>query len=127
MFINNNVQNKQKVYYAHSMLHYGSNIENEDIIMLEKMGYEVINPNNKVFEKEYQETKDFNVFLKLVESADVLAFRSVLGKISMGVRTEIEHAQKLDKPVIELPTFLVERFLTMRETVDYCRPLNVKF
>lgn len=117
---------KKKVYYAHPMAFYGSQVEHNDIEMLKKMGYEVINPNHPDNEGEYQKTKDFNVFLNLVGGCDVLAFRSMVGPITSGVGNEIEYAQGLNMPVIELPFLLKNRFLDIHETREYFRPLNIQ-
>jgi hypothetical protein len=113
---------KQRVYYAHGMLHYDSELEQEDVKMLKTMGFEVENPNHIDNEREYIRTKDFNVFLNLVKSCNILAFRSVAGKITAGVGKEIQFAKELGMPVIELPTLLSDRFLTIEETIEYFRP-----
>lgn len=119
-------KNLKKIYYAHSMLHYGSELEHQDILLLERLGYEVINPNHPDNEAAYLKNRDFNVFFNLVSMCDVLAFRSVLGKISAGVAKEIDFAYSKNIPVIELPTLTQDRILTIEETVKYCRPKGVK-
>lgn len=120
------IENKKKrVYYAHSMLHYSSQVEHDDVELLQKMGYEVENPNNERNEAEYLKTHDFDVFLRLVRSCDLVAFRGVFGKISTGVKTEIDYAKERDIPVIELPTFTSDRFLSIAETRAYCRPKSI--
>jgi len=116
---------KKKVYYSHTMLMYNSSIEEEDTKLLEKMGYEVINPNKKENEEEYLRTLNFDVFLRLVKQCDILAFRGIFGKISFGVKTEIDYARQLGLPIIELPTFTSDRFLSITETQNYCRPKTV--
>ena len=114
-----NMENKKlRVYFAHGMLHYNS----KDIKLLESLGFEVINPNHEDNEKAYMKSKDFKVFLDIVKSCDILAFRSILGKITSGVGREIEFARRRDMPIIELPTFTSDRFLSLEETVEYCRP-----
>lgn len=123
---------KKKIYYAHNMLQYGSNIEAQDIETLEKLGFEVINPNHPDNEAEYfkrkkeQPGKEFTVFTDLVKTCDFLAFRSIMGRISAGVGKEIKFAKEHNLPIIEMPTITTDRFLTVEETIEYCRPLGVK-
>jgi len=117
---------KLKVYYAHPMVFYGSQIEYDDIKTLEMMGFEVLNPNHPNNEEAYHKrNKDFNLFLELVNSCDILAFRSIINKITIGVAKEIRFAETLGMPVIELPTITEDRILSKEETIKYFRPLNI--
>ena len=114
----------KRVYYAHNMLHYGSNIEHQDIETLQKMGFEVVNPNHPDNEKAYKE-HGFSIFTDMVDRCDILAFRSIMGSISAGVGKEINFARAKNMPVIEMPTITTSRFLTVNETIEYCRPLGI--
>ena len=122
----------KKIYYAHNMLQYGSNIEDQDIKTLESLGFIVINPNHPDNEKAYYDKKkshpgtEFSVFTDMVKSCDAIVFRSIMGKISAGVGKEIMFAKELGMPIIEMPTITTDRFLTVEETIEYCRPLGVK-
>lgn len=41
---------KLRCYYAHTMTSYGSTIEQQDVELLESLGFEVINPNQKKYQ-----------------------------------------------------------------------------
>lgn len=122
----------KKIYYAHNMLQYGSNIEAQDIKTLEEMGFEVVNPNHPDNEQAYKQKKiefpgtEFSIFTDMVRNCDCIAFRSLMGKISAGVGKEITYAKELGMPIIEMPTITTDRFLTVSETIEYCRPLGIK-
>ena len=42
-----------KVYYAHPINYYNTAVEKKDIETLEKLGFEVFNPNQKWIEQGY--------------------------------------------------------------------------
>jgi hypothetical protein len=106
------------------MILYGSQIEYDDIRMLEDLGFGIVNPNSPGNEEKYLEKRAFGFFLDMVRSCDVLAFRSLLGNITTGVGKEIEYAIEHKIPVIELPYITKNRFLTQGETEMYFRPHN---
>lgn len=120
--INRNM--KKKIYYAHNMMQYGSQIEYDDVKMLEEMGFEVVNPNTPGNEEKYLEKKAFGFFLDLIRGCDILAFRGYFNKITSGTGTEIRYAEEHKMPIIELPYITTDRFLTRDETNKYFRPLN---
>lgn len=117
----------KKVYYAHSMHLYNTVQEKRDVEFLEKLGYEVYNPNSqKVQEgvKEYKEkhgdSRTMEYFIDLIEACDILAFRSHIdGKIPSGVGAEINTALGFMMPIIELPTLVKSRLLDVEETRQY--------
>lgn len=115
---------KKKIYYAHPMMLYGSEIEYQDVKMLEALGFEVINPNSPGNEEKYLEKRAFGFFLDMVRDCDAIAFRSLLGRISTGVGKEVTYATEHKMPVIELPYITSDRFLTQGETEMYFRPHN---
>lgn len=114
------------------MLQYGSNIEAQDIETLTNLGFDVVNPNHPDNEAEYYKRKAenpekaFSVFTDMVANCDCLAFRSIMGKISAGVGKEIRFAKGLNLPIVEMPNITSDRFLTVDETIEYCRPLGIK-
>ena len=131
VFSQNKEQHMKKIYYAHNMLQYGSNIEAQDIGTLEILGFEIINPNHPDNEAAYFNRKkeapgtEFTVFTDLVKGCEGIAFRSIMGRISAGVGKEIRFAKELGLPIIEMPTITTDRFLTVEETIEYCRPLGI--
>lgn len=128
-------QFKKKVYYAHSMGIYNTKQEERDIKLLEDLGYEVINPNNKevsdLFKKyideekrSYEDAFDI-VFGYLVRESDILAFRAQLdGFIGAGVAKEIEIAEVNSKPIIELPSAIYKRVATPEQTRAYLKEIG---
>ena len=110
---------KLKCYYAHPMLSYNSTIEQKDLILLEKLGFEVENPNQETHQKGCQDyaakfggDKVMDYFKLIVEDCELVAFRSMPnGEILSGVGVEVEHAININIPVIELPSNITRRTL----------------
>jgi len=122
-------ESKLKCYYAHSMHIYGSLQEARDMTLLEKLGFAVINPSEKSFAAAYETWKKANpyeramrYFEDCVMSCDVVAFRAHIdGKIPSGVGAELEAALKVGIPVIELPSLVSGRMLSLKDTVEYLK------
>ena len=103
-----------KCYYAHPITSYGSDIEKQDIVLLESLGFDVLNPNQPEYDIAYKE-QGMTVFLELVDSCDMVAFRAFPdGSIPAGIAKEVFQAGI--KPVIELPTNLQPRVLNVEQT-----------
>jgi hypothetical protein len=120
--------NKLKCYYAHTMTSYGSTIEQIDIKLLEKLGFEVVNPNQPRFQEEcaayskkYGWDKVMDYFKKVIsEECDMVAFRSLPnGQILSGVAAEVQHAIEKGLPIIELPCSVEKRCMDYPETKRY--------
>jgi len=118
-----------KMYYAHSMALYNTAQERRDVETLETMGFEVVNPNSQIvtegieqFKKEYPMANYMNYFDVLMNSCDAIAFRgNPDGKIGAGVWYEIKHMLISNKPVMELPTIMTTRELSVEDTREYLR------
>lgn len=121
---------KKTVYYAHFMGVYGTLEEKENVVTLERLGLTVVNPNNPSVAEEFSKARKrhskylpafMEVFGKMVEECDIFAFQPMEnGKLSSGVFLELEHAIKLDKPIIELPNYgksLSKRKMSVEETL----------
>lgn len=109
----------RKVYYAHVMALYDTPQELRDVHLLERLGFEVLNPNAPVHQAG-AEREGMNYFKAVVESCGLLAFRALPdGSISSGVALEIEWANLALMPVIELPGSFSRRALTRKQTVEY--------
>lgn len=121
-----------KVYYAHSMHLYGKPQEKRDIELLQKLGFEVINPSEKEYCDQCAYLKAnghgdtiMEYFKEIIDSCDVVAFRSHPdGKIPSGVGVEVKHAINTKKPVFELPTLINSRFMELGETRQYLELLG---
>lgn len=118
---------KLKCYYAHTMLSYGSTIEKDDIMTLEALGFEVLNPNQKWVQEGCEahielhgKDKAMDYFKKLIDQCDLIAFRSNPdGTILSGVGFELKYAIDECKPIIELPCSLQNRIKDYTFTKRY--------
>ena len=122
-----------KCYYAHQISLYDTLQEERDIKILESLGFEVYNPNIDEVREAIKNAKETQpegnymeiVFKPLVEACDVLAFRAnVDGKIGAGCYKEIEYAEKVGRLVIELPSSICERGLTVEQTRQRIKELG---
>lgn len=118
-----------KLYYAHSVGIYDSPQEERDIIQLLTMGFEVYDPNNQevkedieMYRKIHGEEKVMDYFNSLLDQCDGLAFRAHAdGKIGSGVWYEIQYIKAQNKPIIELPSLITNRALSVEDTKEYLR------
>jgi hypothetical protein len=109
-----------KIYFARPISQYGTFQDNRDIALLEKMGFEVINPAKTEDVKEDYKKRGMPAYTDSVATADALAFRSFIDlKIGAGVSAEINKAIELNLPVFELPTITQQRILSVEETREY--------
>lgn len=111
--------NKKRVYYAHPVSLYGTKQEDRDVSTLINLGFEVVNPNHAIHQDGY-ERSGMIYFTELVRSCDALAFRAFPdGSIGAGIVYEIGDAERLQKPVFELPVGILSRGLTIAQTREY--------
>ena len=120
-----------KVYYAHSMGIYGTVQEKRDVEALEKLGFEVVNPADhedivvQMREQGSDSADIMDYFVSVVEDCDAVAFRALPGgMIPAGVYKEVRKAQKTDKPVIELPSSVTMREMTVEQTREYLHEIG---
>ena len=110
-----------KVYYAHCLAIYNTPQEQRDIHLLESLGFEVYNPNCKECADGYKE-KGMDFFADVVGSCDVLAFRALPdGRIPAGVAQEISYMIMCAKPIIEFPSGILKRTISVDETREYLK------
>jgi len=101
---------RKRVYYAHHMALYGTPQEARDVKFLEDLDFKVVNPNSY----EYRGC-GFNEYLEIAAGCDLIAFRALPdGRITCGVAKEIESGP----PVIELPSGISRRKLTIHQTLE---------
>lgn len=116
-----------KCYYAHSLITYNSEIEVEDVELLNELGFQVINPNTPELQEEcqeniYLENNDsvMEFFENVISNCNVLAFRSFRdGRIDSKVAAEIDAAYRSELPVIELPQNPESRYLSYNNSKPY--------
>lgn len=110
-----------KVYYAHCMSIYGSPQEEVDLVVLQGLFDEVLNPNSEKHQGQYK-TAGMGYFTDLVRQCTHLAFRANAdGSIPAGVAQEIEAALSEKMAVIELPTAIARRTLSVPATREWLR------
>ena len=114
-----------KAYYAHCQAIYNTKQEKRDIMTLELLGFEVLNPNMPVHqqvcrEREYSQIMSY--FTDLLKGCEVFAFRGLPGgAIPAEVAKELEVANENGKLIFELPTFSLRKILTVDETREYLK------
>ena len=108
-----------KIYYAHSIALYGSIQEKRDKNMLEALGFDVVMPNTPENDLGYRE-RGMDHFEKIISESGGVAFRANPdGSINAGVAKEITWARYYGKALIELPSMIERRALTVAQTRHY--------
>lgn len=121
------------IYYAHSLHLYNKPQEQRDVELLEKLGFEVINPNCLEYQEQMNIIKEkwadvphilsekiMEYCVEIVKGCDALAFRAhPNGKIPGGVGKEVFAAVEANKLIIELPSLLTDRVLSVYDTRAY--------
>lgn len=126
---------KQKVYYAHFMGIYNTPQEKRDIETLEKLGFEVVNPNQPHIQIEVKRMLGMagvdymmmfdEVFFNRVRECDIFAFKALPdGRIPGGVAMELKVAQEEGKIIIELPSGMFSRSMGKEDTREYLRDIG---
>lgn len=114
------MQEQLSVYYAHSMAIYNTRQEQRDILLLESLGFEVVNPNTPEHSAKAKGKMEY--YCELATQCDVIAFRALPdGSIGSGVAKEIEDAMAADCMVIELPSCISRRKLNIEQTIEHLR------
>jgi len=119
-----------KAYYAHCKSLYETPQEARDIAMLEKLGFEVVNPNSKAVREEFERWREtyghdvsydpMDFFRGLAAECDVVVFRALPdGRISAGVAEELNAAVGKGVPVLELLRGLSWRAMSVSQTREY--------
>lgn len=91
----------KKIYYAHHMWKYGTELENYELDLISKElgpGYKIFNPST-----ELPQGSPSDVIMKMcfdtIKDCDAMVFSSVNGVVGRGVVAEVELAKKLKQPV----------------------------
>lgn len=112
------------IYYAHCKAIYDTPQEQQDVELLERLGLQVVNPNDDKHKPNWAE-KGMEYAHFIVGSCEALAFRALPdGSIPAGVGYEIDIARKLNFPIIEIPSTAQRRILNIEETRDYIREVK---
>lgn len=107
---------KLRVFYAHCLAIYNTPQEARDVKTLERLGFEVFNPNTFEYQLEY-EKNGLDASIGFIDQCDALAFRGIAGgPLPSGVYKEIELAMERNMPIFELPTFSCRTILDLEAT-----------
>jgi hypothetical protein len=114
-----------KIYYARPISLYNTKQDQRDLEMLDAISdWIVVNPNKEELQDRYKK-EGMDVFLQAMNDCDGLVFRSFQdGKISAGVKKEIDKAIELGMFVFELPTITSTRVLSVDDTREYLKLLG---
>jgi len=108
-------------YYAHCTSIYDTEQERRDLLLIETLGIKCFNPNCPECTIGYKK-HGMDFFKPFINQFDVVFFRSLPdGKIPAGVFKEINWANEADIPVIELPSGISRRSLTVEQTREYLK------
>lgn len=122
-----------KAYYAHCKALYNTPQEKRDVEEIAKLGFWVVNPNSVVVADAMAKLKadiaakeaSMDYFKRFSLVCDICVFRALPdGRIPSGVASEIKWFQELGKPVLELPSRLASRMISLDETREYLREVG---
>lgn len=110
---------KIKCYYAHCLAIYNTPQEKRDVATLENLGFEVVNPNSQECSEGYKR-EGMDYFKRFSQECGVIAIRALPdGRIPAGIAKEIAMFKETGRPVIELPSGLVNRTMSVEATREY--------
>lgn len=113
-----------KAYFARPISLYNTKQDLRDLEILQKLGFDVVNPNKEELYKKY-EKEGMSVFLECLKDCDIIVFRSFQdNKISAGVFKEIQEGASQGKIILELPTITSNRILSVDDTRLYLQYLG---
>jgi len=115
-----------KHYYARCQALDKTPQYDRDVALLRSLGFDVWEADQKEKEASYRK-EGMEFFLREVRKCDALAFRALpSGKIPAGVYKEIMTALEEQIPVIELPSALSQRGLSVEQTREYLREIGFR-
>ena len=115
-----------KCYYAHSVSIYDTKQEERDLATIESLGFKPVNPNHSTHDEGYKKF-GMNYFDDIIASCDIVAFRAHPdGSIPAGVSKEIRRAIEFGRPVIELPSGILRRSLSVDQTREYLMEIGCR-
>ena len=108
-----------KAYYAHCKAIYRTPQEVRDTTLITQLGFEPINPASPEYDEGWK-TQGMEYKQYFADMCDVIIFRALPDRrIPAGVAKEIEAFQALNKPVLELPSGIMDRVMTVESTRNY--------
>jgi hypothetical protein len=116
-------EEKPRAYYAHCIGIYDTQQEERDIKTIEGLGFRVYNPNCDACSRGYR-NRGMDFFKDLIQASrfSVFFFRALPdGSIPAGISAEIGFAQEVNIPVVELPSCISRRTITVEQTREYLK------
>lgn len=114
----------KRAYFARPINIYGSNQEKRDIELISSMGFSVAEITDSATQEKYK-TRGMQVFLDMIKEREALFFRALPDcSIPAGVLLEVKQAISLDIPVLEIPSAITRRGLSVDETREYLRQVG---
>lgn len=123
-----------KAYYAHCKALYDTPQEVRDLKLLRTLFADnFVNPNNRQVDADLQRLRDahasypqslyvstMDYFEKFADECDIIVFRALPdGRIPSGVAQEIQWFRQRGKPVLELPSNILSRVMSLDATREY--------
>ena len=98
--IEKDLHTNYKIYYAHHLWKYGTEIEQYEIALIKNMFpvSTIINPNGDI-KQEREESDIMTDCLNIIENCDILAFSCVNGIVGKGVVDEVTKANEIGKRI----------------------------
>ena len=123
------------LYYSHCMAIYHTPQEERDLDTIKKMfgdEIEIINPSDKehsdivgYLKSEKMDAKVMPYFENLVKKSNMVVFRAAInGKIPSGVYKELMVAYDYGIPILELPSMITSREMTLGQTGEMLAELG---
>jgi hypothetical protein len=114
----------KEAYYARPLSLYGTPQEERDKITIRRLGFEPVEINKLEIQKAASE-QGMVPFEVLVKRSEALFFRAFTdGSIGAGVAQEIAWAEEGSLPVVELPSRINRRTLSVDDTRALLRELG---
>jgi hypothetical protein len=108
-----------KCYYAHCLAIYNTPQEERDVATLKALGLEVVNPNSQECSDGYKR-EGMEYFKRFPVECEALALRALPdGRIPAGIAKEVAMFKEAGRPIIELPSGLVSRAMSVEATREY--------
>jgi hypothetical protein len=107
------------IYYAHPLSIYDTAQEQRDLALLKFLGHTVLNPNSPEADAGYK-AKGMAYFEEATVTCEAIFFRAFPdGRLPAGVAKEISYFQKRGLPILELPTGISRRTLSVEATREF--------
>jgi len=113
-----------KAYFARPISQYNTPKDARDLALVKRLFDEIVDPNTPEFQAAYK-VLGMKVFIDAVKECDAIIFRSFAnGIIPAGVAKEVQAAYDADLIVLEIPSYIEGRTLSVLDTRAYLIELS---